>query len=147
MLRHLLAIAIGSLASWAWAEIPKYTVLTQLEGANITYQVEVKEVRADIYLTNRGDTSARCTVQGEDNYQKKMRTPEHIIHPTQTQPFMLRYTISVNRLQVGILCEPTDTPPEYKALYEQQQREYRAGKAAEAARKQPKLPDNPYKLP
>lgn len=146
MLRHLFAIALGSIAVSAWADTPKYNVSTQFDGANIAYQVDVREVRADIYLTNRGDTSARCTVQGEDNYQKKLRAPELLVHPTQTQPFNLRYTMSVERLQIIILCEPTDTPPEYKALYEKQQQAYRDAKAAEIELKKPKLNDNPYKL-
>lgn len=146
MLRHLFALALGSLAFAANAETPKYVVSTQFDGANIAYQVDVKEVRTDVYLTNRGDTSARCTVQGEDNYQKKIRTPQLLVHPTQTQTFNVRYSISVNRLHIILLCEPTDTPPEYQALYEKQQREYREAKAAEAELKKPKLNDNPYTL-
>lgn len=147
MLRRLLLLGLIATAFHAAADAPKHQVHTQFDGVNVAYQVDVNTVRTTVFITNRGAVSARCTVHAIDNYQKKTRAPELEVHPTQTQAFMVNYSISVSRLQLFLLCKETDTPADYLALYEQQQRDFRQSKQAEQDKAIPKLPQNPYKLP
>lgn len=114
--RHVTAALLALLAPAALAG-PATQVSTQLSGLHITHYKEDSPIRTVLHATNHEAYSVICDAEMRTNIEEnKVKLNEIRIPPGKTAPFVFRYTRGVTKLNIYLICVPT----EEKALVEQE---------------------------
>jgi len=104
--------AIGSLLTMLATAViagPVAEISSQLSGLHITYHKEDSAVRTILYATNHEAYAVICDSEMRTNIeQNKKKQNEIRIAAGETAPFMFYYSRGVTKLNIYLICVPTE---------------------------------------